>query len=71
LTMIADSSVLTETIKTVLANHPGQVNDYRQGKTKVVGYLVGQIMRATQGRAKPDLVNQLLLTELDQSADRG
>ena len=70
LTMIADSSVLTETIKTVLANHPGQVNDYRQGKTKVVGYLVGQIMRATQGRAKPDLVNQLLLTELDQSADR-
>ncbi|HEY9854346.1 MAG TPA: Asp-tRNA(Asn)/Glu-tRNA(Gln) amidotransferase subunit GatB [Stenomitos sp.] len=67
LSQISDESAIVEAIRQVLAAHPSQVADYHAGKTKVVGYLVGQVMRQTQGRAKPDAVNRLMAVELEKS----
>ncbi len=64
LNQISDTGAIVTAIQAVLEAHPAQVADYHAGKTKVVGFLVGQIMKATQGRAKPDAVNQLLVEEL-------
>ena len=44
----------------MLAANPDAVERYRSGEQKVVGFLVGQVMRATQGKADPKIVNQLL-----------
>ena len=44
----------------VISANPDAVENYRAGEQKVVGFLVGQVMRATQGKADPKLVNQLL-----------
>ena len=66
MSQIADTGALVEAVRQVLAANPTQVAEYHAGKTKVVGFLVGQVMKATQGRAKPDLVNQLLTDELSQ-----
>jgi aspartyl-tRNA(Asn)/glutamyl-tRNA(Gln) amidotransferase subunit B len=48
----------------VLAAHPEQVETYRGGKEGVLGFLVGQVMRETQGKADPKVVNQLLRERL-------
>jgi aspartyl-tRNA(Asn)/glutamyl-tRNA(Gln) amidotransferase subunit B len=64
MSQISDTGAIVAAIQDVLKNHPQQVAQYHAGQTKVTGYLVGQIMRATQGRAKPDLVNKLLVEEL-------
>jgi aspartyl-tRNA(Asn)/glutamyl-tRNA(Gln) amidotransferase subunit B len=49
----------------VVAGSPAQVEQYRGGKQQVLGYLVGQVMKATGGRANPQLVNELLRRALD------
>jgi aspartyl-tRNA(Asn)/glutamyl-tRNA(Gln) amidotransferase subunit B len=67
LSQIRDDSAIVEAIRAVLAANPGQVADYRAGKTKVVGWLVGQVMRQTQGRAKPDAVNRLIVEVLAET----
>jgi aspartyl-tRNA(Asn)/glutamyl-tRNA(Gln) amidotransferase subunit B len=48
----------------VIAAHPDQVATYRGGKEGVLGFLVGQVMRETQGKADPKVVNQLLREKL-------
>jgi aspartyl-tRNA(Asn)/glutamyl-tRNA(Gln) amidotransferase subunit B len=48
-----------------LAAHPEQVADYRAGKEKVFGFLVGQVMKATQGKASPQIVNEVLRKKLE------
>jgi aspartyl-tRNA(Asn)/glutamyl-tRNA(Gln) amidotransferase subunit B len=60
LVQVSDSAALEEIIRRVLAEHPQQVADYRAGKHKVLGFFVGQTMKATQGKANPQLVNALL-----------
>ncbi len=45
---------------------PQQVNEYRSGKEKVMGYFVGQVMQATKGKANPQIVNKLLKEKLNQ-----
>ena len=47
----------------IVANK-GQVEDYRQGRTKLFGFFVGAVMKASKGQANPELVNQLLLEKL-------
>ena len=64
MSQISDTGAIVAAIQEVLKHHPQQVAQYHAGQTKVTGYLVGQIMKATQGRAKPDLVNKLLTEEL-------
>ncbi|MEN9266121.1 MAG: Asp-tRNA(Asn)/Glu-tRNA(Gln) amidotransferase subunit GatB, partial [Thermostichales cyanobacterium BF4_bins_65] len=60
LTQISDTSALRAVIAEVLAANPEQLSQYRSGKTKLLGYFVGQLMKKTQGRADPQLANQLL-----------
>ncbi|MBI3992464.1 MAG: Asp-tRNA(Asn)/Glu-tRNA(Gln) amidotransferase GatCAB subunit B, partial [Candidatus Lambdaproteobacteria bacterium] len=49
----------------VIADNPEQVQQYRDGRTKVIGFFVGRIMQATGGQANPGLVNALLKQRLD------
>ena len=50
----------SKAIAAVLAAHPGQLADYRSGKDKLFGFFIGQVMKATQGKANPERLNQLL-----------
>src|SRR5438445_1373815 len=61
---ITDSSALEKIIDAVIAANPKQVEQYRAGKKTVMGFFVGQIMKATQGQANPKLVNDLLSKKL-------
>jgi aspartyl-tRNA(Asn)/glutamyl-tRNA(Gln) amidotransferase subunit B len=61
---VADEDALAPVIEAVIAAHPEQVETYRGGKEGVLGFLVGQVMRETQGKADPKVVNQLLREKL-------
>jgi aspartyl-tRNA(Asn)/glutamyl-tRNA(Gln) amidotransferase subunit B len=63
-TAVSDESELEPVIEAVLAAHPQQVETYRGGKEGVLGFLVGQVMRETQGKADPKVVNRLLAERL-------
>lgn len=56
---------LSNTVEGVIANNPRQVEQYKGGKKAVIGFLVGQVMKATRGQANPQAVNQLLREKLD------
>jgi len=64
LVQISDTSALAADIDAVLAENPKELTDYRAGKTKLMGFFVGQIMRRTKGQANPAVVNQLLAEKL-------
>ncbi|MEE4184760.1 MAG: Asp-tRNA(Asn)/Glu-tRNA(Gln) amidotransferase subunit GatB [Gammaproteobacteria bacterium] len=64
LRQITDSGELEALVAQVLADSPAQVEQFRAGKEKVLGYLVGQVMKATQGKANPGQVNELLRARL-------
>jgi aspartyl-tRNA(Asn)/glutamyl-tRNA(Gln) amidotransferase subunit B len=59
-----DTSALEQTIDEILAAHPRQLEQFRAGKTAVIGFFVGQVMRASKGQANPQLVNELLTRKL-------
>ena len=61
---ISDAGALGKIIDSVLAANPKQVEQYKGGKTAVLGFLVGQVMRATRGQADPGAVNELLSQKL-------
>ncbi len=63
---VNDEGALRETIERVIAENPQSVEDYRGGKTKAMGFLVGQTMKAMQGKANPALVNQIVKELLEQ-----
>jgi len=67
LIQISDTSVLEAAIAEVLAAHPKELEQYRNGKTKMLGFFVGQVMKKTSGRADPKLTNQLLAQRLNES----
>ena len=60
LTQISDEEALTKIAHRVLKENSKVVEDYKKGKEKALGYLVGQMMKETKGRANPRLVNKLL-----------
>ncbi|HZK18823.1 MAG TPA: Asp-tRNA(Asn)/Glu-tRNA(Gln) amidotransferase subunit GatB, partial [Clostridia bacterium] len=60
LVQISDEGELAAIVDKVLADNPGPVEDYRQGKKKAISFLVGQVMKATRGKANPQVVNGLL-----------
>jgi aspartyl-tRNA(Asn)/glutamyl-tRNA(Gln) amidotransferase subunit B len=64
LLQISDTGAIEAAVDQVLAANPDAVERYRGGEHKVVGFLVGQVMRATQGKAEPKLVNGLLMEKL-------
>jgi aspartyl-tRNA(Asn)/glutamyl-tRNA(Gln) amidotransferase subunit B len=60
LVQITDEDALKKAIEQVLAANPAEVEQYRAGKQKLFGFFVGQVMKATGGKANPALVNELL-----------
>jgi aspartyl-tRNA(Asn)/glutamyl-tRNA(Gln) amidotransferase subunit B len=64
LLQVSDSGELTEIINKVIDDNAGEVEQYLAGKTKLFGFFVGQVMKATKGKANPKVVNELLKEEL-------
>ena len=64
LVQVSDEGELLAIVREIIAANPVQVAEYRAGKTKLMGYFVGQLMQKTKGRANPKLANQLLSQEL-------
>ena len=65
LRMVNDEGALRERIEKVIAENPQSVSDYQAGKTKAIGFLVGQTMKAMKGKADPGMVNRILKELLD------
>lgn len=64
LVQISDTGAIEKLIDEVLAANAQQVADYRGGRTKLFGYFVGAVMKASKGQANPDLANKILLEKL-------
>src|SRR5881398_2620582 len=64
LRQITDSSAIERVIDEVMGKNPAQLADYRAGKDKLFGFFVGQVMKATGGKANPAQLNELLKKKL-------
>ncbi|PPR24182.1 MAG: Aspartyl/glutamyl-tRNA(Asn/Gln) amidotransferase subunit B [Alphaproteobacteria bacterium MarineAlpha10_Bin3] len=64
LEQVSDSGALEAAVAKVMTDNPERVADYRAGNNKLLGWFMGQIMQASQGKANPQLVNQLLREKL-------
>jgi aspartyl-tRNA(Asn)/glutamyl-tRNA(Gln) amidotransferase subunit B len=67
LTQVADEAALRAVVDQVIAAQPAAVADFRRGKKQSAAFLVGQVMKATQGKANPQVVNRLLAERLSDS----
>lgn len=65
LIQVTDTDAIAEVVKKVLSEHPKEVSDYKAGKIKLFGFFVGQVMKATRGKANPKMVNEILKKRLD------
>ncbi|MCL0068959.1 Asp-tRNA(Asn)/Glu-tRNA(Gln) amidotransferase subunit GatB [Thermodesulfovibrionales bacterium] len=65
LIQVADISDIEDVVSRVLDNNPEEVSDYKNGKVKLFGFFVGQIMKETRGKANPKIVNEILREMLD------
>jgi aspartyl-tRNA(Asn)/glutamyl-tRNA(Gln) amidotransferase subunit B len=66
LVQISDEGTLLKVISEILDANPQSIEDFKAGKSKAVGFLVGQIMKVTKGQANPQMVNQLLMAEIQK-----
>jgi len=64
LKQITDTSAIEQAIDDVMSKNPGQLTEYRSGKDKLFGFFVGQVMKATAGKANPAQLNELLKRKL-------
>jgi aspartyl-tRNA(Asn)/glutamyl-tRNA(Gln) amidotransferase subunit B len=64
LTQVSDEGALEKIIDEVLTKNPAQVAQFKEGKQQVLGFLVGQVMKASVGKANPGKVNELLKKKL-------
>ncbi len=64
LTQVIDPGTIEKMIDEVLTAHPSQLADYRSGKEKLLGFFVGQAMKASKGQASPDVMNEILKRKL-------
>ena len=67
LAQISDEETLAKIVDRILRENPKVVKDYKEGKEKALGYLVGQVMKKTKGAANPRLVNKLFREKLKQN----
>ncbi len=65
LRQVSDAGAIEALVDRVIADNPGKVADYRAGKTKLMGWFVGQVMKASAGKANPRAVNEALRARLD------
>ena len=63
---MTDTGAIEEEVRRILDASPSQVAQYKEGKTNVIGYFVGQVMKATKGAANPKAVNEILRRLLDE-----
>ena len=63
--MISDSSSLEIIVDELIKNHPEEVKAYKNGKTKLLGFFVGQLMKQTKGKADPKLANRIISSKLN------
>lgn len=66
MTQISDTSEIEKIVVSVIAAHPNVVEDFKAGKKSAAQFFTGQVMKATKGRAKPDLVNKIILDQLQK-----
>ncbi|HID39432.1 MAG TPA: hypothetical protein EYP36_07945 [Calditrichaeota bacterium] len=71
LTQITDSTVIEKIIDTIIKTHPKEVVSFKQGNNKVLGFLIGQVMRESRGKANPQIVNQMLTKKLKEHEQKG
>ena len=64
---ISDESTIIKLVEETIAANPEQCEQYRSGKDKVIGFLVGKVMQATKGQANPAMVNKLLKEKIGKS----
>jgi aspartyl-tRNA(Asn)/glutamyl-tRNA(Gln) amidotransferase subunit B len=64
LLQVTDHGAIEAVIDEVLRENPAEAESFRAGKEKVFGFLVGQVMRKSKGKANPQLVNELLRSKL-------
>jgi aspartyl-tRNA(Asn)/glutamyl-tRNA(Gln) amidotransferase subunit B len=64
LKQISDPALIEETVVRILESNPRQVEEYKSGKDKMFGFFVGQVMKETNGRANPEMVNQMIRKHL-------
>jgi aspartyl-tRNA(Asn)/glutamyl-tRNA(Gln) amidotransferase subunit B len=64
LLQISDTSEIEKAVDKIIESNPKDVQDYLGGKEKVIGFLVGQVMKETKGKANPQIVNEILLSKL-------
>ncbi|HBO84017.1 MAG TPA: Asp-tRNA(Asn)/Glu-tRNA(Gln) amidotransferase GatCAB subunit B, partial [Deltaproteobacteria bacterium] len=63
---ISDEDTLIKAIDDVLSKNPKEVSDYKEGREKLFGFFVGQVMKATKGQANPQVLNKLLKERLSK-----
>ncbi|KKI90948.1 glutamyl-tRNA amidotransferase, partial [Bacillus sp. SA1-12] len=66
LIQISDDETLRKFVNEALDANPKSIEDFKNGKQKAIGFLVGQIMKATKGQANPPMVNKLLMEEIQK-----
>ena len=64
---VSDEGELLQTAEEIIKANPQSVQDYKNGKKKAIGFLVGQMMKATKGKADPGIVNQMLTRLLEEA----
>jgi len=62
---ITDTAALKKLADEVIASNPKQLEQYRSGKTSLLGFFVGQVMKASKGQASPQMVNEILAKKLN------
>jgi aspartyl-tRNA(Asn)/glutamyl-tRNA(Gln) amidotransferase subunit B len=63
---VTDTGAIEDEVRRVIEANPSQVEQYKGGKESLIGYFVGQVMKATKGAANPKAVNDILRRLLDE-----
>ena len=63
---ISDEGEIKAIVEQIIADNPQSVEDYKAGKDRALGFLVGQAMKATKGKANPQLLNKLFVEEMNK-----
>lgn len=66
LIQVSDQGQLLEMVNTILDKNQQSIEDYKNGKDRALGFLVGQVMKESRGKANPQMVNKILKEELDK-----
>ena len=63
---ISDEGAIKEIVLKILENNPQSILDYKAGKDRAIGFLVGQAMKETKGKANPGMLNKMFIEELNK-----